>query len=169
MCGIVGIISNNNAISAVLDGLKSLEYRGYDSVGIGYIFKKKIKEIKSVGKISSLNTLYNKKKDKSSIVIGHTRWATHGKPTKRNAHPFIKKNCALVHNGIIENSESLIKKYKINIKLLKSNTDSEIVAEIFNQLYKKNVLILHTARFMGRTNNNIKKASSIGKKITLKL
>ena len=133
MCGIVGIVSNKNSISKILKGLKALEYRGYDSVGIGYIENKKIHEIKSIGKIEKLKTKI-KKNISSKIIIGHTRWATHGQPSKKNSHPFIKKNCALVHNGIIENYKDLIKKYRIDITKLKSDTDTEVIAEIFNNL-----------------------------------
>ena len=137
MCGIVGIISNKNVIPHVLNGLQSLEYRGYDSSGLGFILDNKIKAIKSVGKISSLKKIYEINKYKSNIVIGHTRWATHGKPSIKNSHPFVKDNCALVHNGIIENYDSLIKEFKIKKKFLISDTDTEVIAEIFNQLYHK--------------------------------
>ena len=137
MCGIVGIISNKNSVPTVLKGLKLLEYRGYDSAGVGFLNNDEVDSVKILGKISDLTQEYNKNKIKSNIVIGHTRWATHGKPSKKNAHPFVKSNSALVHNGIIENSDELKIKYKINNKNLKSETDTEIIAEIFNLLLIK--------------------------------
>ena len=139
MCGIVGIISEKNTIPSVLKGLKSLEYRGYDSAGIGFKNNNKLNEFKSLGKISNLEKKYKKKLYKSFISIGHTRWATHGKPSKLNAHPFLKDECCLVHNGIIENYKELLTKYKIKKNLLKSETDSEVIAEIINKLIKENI------------------------------
>ncbi len=139
MCGIVGIVSKNNCISKILKGLKSLEYRGYDSSGLACIENNEFKYIKSVGKISNLSKKIKIKNFNSNISIGHTRWATHGKPSIKNTHPFIKKNCALVHNGIIENYEELIKKYSINKKKIKSQTDTEIAAEVFNKFLEKKI------------------------------
>lgn len=138
MCGIVGIIGKNDLIPNILKSLKALEYRGYDSAGIAFKNDQKIKEIKTVGKISNLLKKYKKHIIESSIIIGHTRWATHGKPIQKNAHPFLKSQCALVHNGIIENYKDLIKKYKINKKNLLSDTDSEVIAEIINILINEN-------------------------------
>jgi glutamine---fructose-6-phosphate transaminase (isomerizing) len=137
MCGIVGIASQSNCIPGIINGLKSLEYRGYDSAGIASINSDIFLQIRSLGKIKNLDYQISKQKISNNIAIGHTRWATHGKPLIKNTHPFIKENCALVHNGIIENYEDLIKFYSIDIKNLESETDSEVIAEIFNQLLQQ--------------------------------
>jgi len=137
MCGIVGIASKNDCVKDIISGLHSLEYRGYDSAGLATIKNNKIEYLKDIGKIDNLEKKIKKNKLSGNIVIAHTRWATHGKPSIKNSHPFIKKNCALVHNGIIENYEDLIKYYSIDKKNLKSDTDSEVIAEIYNKLLNR--------------------------------
>ena len=109
MCGVVAILGKKSASSLVIDGLKKLEYRGYDSAGIATLSKRSVQAIKSEGKLNNLiNSFSAQKKEKSffenSIAIGHTRWATHGNINIKNAHPLISDNkVAVVHNGIIEN------------------------------------------------------------------
>lgn len=111
MCGIVGYTGNKNSIKVLIKGLKNLEYRGYDSSGIAFIEKDKIKILKQEGKIKNLEKLITDD-DNSNIGIGHTRWATHGQASKTNAHPHRVGHTTLVHNGIIENYIKL--KRKIN-------------------------------------------------------
>jgi len=134
MCGIVGIASDNNCIPALLSGLQALEYRGYDSSGIASSTNNRLVHQKSVGKISHLVDKLSSQEIKGNTAIAHTRWATHGKPTLVNAHPFVKENCAMVHNGIIENHEELINIHALNRKNIQSATDTEVIAEAYNKL-----------------------------------
>ncbi|MCK4648465.1 glutamine--fructose-6-phosphate aminotransferase, partial [bacterium] len=105
MCGIVGYLGKKRAQSILLGGLKRLEYRGYDSSGIAILEKKKIQLYKKEGKISTLEALLVNKRLEGTIGLGHTRWATHGKPSDKNAHPHsdCSGDLVVVHNGIIEN------------------------------------------------------------------
>jgi len=134
MCGIVGIASDNNCIPELLSGLKTLEYRGYDSSGIACNIHNQLTYQKSEGKISNLIDKLNKDELHGNTAIAHTRWATHGKPSLINAHPFVKENCALVHNGIVENHEELINIHSLDRKNIQSETDTEVIAEIYNKL-----------------------------------
>ena len=136
MCGIVGYAGKKDAITKIINGLKSLEYRGYDSAGIAYVKENKINIIKKEGYVSNLeaNLNYN---DEVNLGISHTRWATHGIANDINAHPHKQGKITLVHNGIIENyseiKETLIKEGYI----FKSSTDSEVAAALIDYLYKK--------------------------------
>jgi glucosamine--fructose-6-phosphate aminotransferase (isomerizing) len=142
MCGISGYIGeNNNSIKTVFNVLKKLEYRGYDSSGIATIFNKKILIKKSIGKLVNLKKIILKHQIESNISIGHIRWATHGKPSRNNAHPHtdVTKNIAIVHNGVIENYIELKKKYCISDKEIVSDTDTEIVVHIIKKNYKNDL------------------------------
>lgn len=137
MCGVIGYAGKSNAIDVLINGLKALEYRGYDSVGIAYKTCNRTEIIKAVGKIKNLE---NKLPDKlyANIGIGHTRWATHGSPTEINCHPHKNGKFTIVHNGIIENYE-ILKKLLIKSKYkFKSETDSEVIAALLDKLYKEN-------------------------------
>ncbi|MDH4330569.1 MAG: glutamine--fructose-6-phosphate transaminase (isomerizing) [Candidatus Moranbacteria bacterium] len=139
MCGIVGYIGKNEAEPILLDGLRRLEYRGYDSAGISVINGKKIETVKAVGKIAELEEKLSKKDVKGNIGIAHTRWATHGKPCEKNSHPHsdCKGDIFLVHNGIIENYQELKDDLKKLGHKFKSETDSEVVAHLIEDLMKK--------------------------------
>ena len=136
MCGIIGISSNKPVSASIINSLKKLEYRGYDSAGIATLSDGEINEIKSEGRVDSLEQNFDLKNLKGNIGIGHVRWATHGIPNRINAHPHSSHNVSVVHNGIIENStilkKSLIKKgYKF-----KSQTDTEVIVHLISENLK---------------------------------
>jgi len=136
MCGIVGAIAERNVSGILLEGLKRLEYRGYDSAGIALLNDSggKISDLKTVGKVKKLVNSAAKAKLRGSLGIAHTRWATHGKPTVGNAHPHnSQKQIAIVHNGIIENYEVLRDKLIKEGYVFKTQTDSETIAHLIHR------------------------------------
>jgi glucosamine--fructose-6-phosphate aminotransferase (isomerizing) len=136
MCGIIGYVGKDNAKDIIISGLHALEYRGYDSSGIAYNAQNKIKIVKMEGKVSNLENKLKDTKDLPHTAIGHTRWATHGKPNEINAHPHKVGNTTLVHNGIIENYLSIKNKLK-NIYNFKSETDTEVACALIDYYVKK--------------------------------
>jgi glucosamine--fructose-6-phosphate aminotransferase (isomerizing) len=140
MCGIIGYIGKQKSLPILLEGLKRLEYRGYDSAGVSIIDGKKIINLKSVGKVAELeNKLNDREEILGTIGIAHTRWATHGKPSDKNSHPH--SDCSgkihLVHNGIIENYLELKKYLQKKGHKFKSETDSEVIAHLIEEFNKK--------------------------------
>ena len=142
MCGIVGYIGPRNAKEVLLEGLKKLEYRGYDSAGIAILNNEGIFVAKEKGKVSLLEQLLEKNHNGYTIGIAHTRWATHGEPSKANAHPHTDctGDIAVVHNGIIENFISLKKYLEQKGHIFKSDTDSEIFAHLIEEIYNGDLL-----------------------------
>ncbi len=138
MCGIIGYIGKKQPVNFLLEGLKKLEYRGYDSSGIAIKENEEIQIIRSIGRIKDLeNKTKNTKLLNGNIGIAHTRWATHGEPTEENAHPHQVGNVTLVHNGIIENAEELREKLIDDGVEFKSETDTEVACAIINKYYEK--------------------------------
>lgn len=135
MCGIVGAISGRDIVPVLIDGLRRLEYRGYDSAGIAVLDHQNcIQRVRSAGKIKQLEAEIDNNPTSGNLGIGHTRWATHGVPTVRNAHPHIcRKSIAIVHNGIIENFESLREQQREEGYEFTSDTDTEVIV---HQLHK---------------------------------
>ncbi len=130
MCGIVGAVAQRNVVPILLEGLRRLEYRGYDSAGIA-IINGELKRVRSVGRVAQLAEDAKAQKVEGMLGIGHTRWATHGAPSERNAHPHISKNgIAVVHNGIIENYETLRTQLKAKGYEFTSDTDTEVIAHL---------------------------------------
>ncbi|MDI9338137.1 MAG: glutamine--fructose-6-phosphate transaminase (isomerizing) [Alphaproteobacteria bacterium] len=144
MCGIVGYIGTDLAFPFVLKGLKRLEYRGYDSSGMAFLNKNQIDITKSVGKISQLEDLMLSKTHTSKIGIGHTRWATHGEPSDRNAHPFYSnsKKLAIIHNGIIENYAIIKKELQNKGFQFESDTDTEVLINFIENIQQENQVSL---------------------------
>jgi len=138
MCGIVGYIGEKNVYPILINGLKKLEYRGYDSAGVA-ICDSEIKIYKRKGKVSSLEEFISDKDVTGKIGIGHTRWATHGEPNDRNAHPHVSMNgkFSLVHNGIIENYADLKKDLSAQGYSFASDTDTEVLANLIEYFYEK--------------------------------
>lgn len=130
MCGIIGYTGKKNAVTVILDGLKKLEYRGYDSAGIAFFNDKGIEVRRCKGKIKDLNAIIETDKPTSHTGIGHTRWATHGKPSEDNAHPHRSNGIVLVHNGIIENYLQLKKALIAEGYAFTSETDTEVICHL---------------------------------------
>ncbi|MDA9744530.1 glutamine--fructose-6-phosphate transaminase (isomerizing) [Candidatus Pelagibacter sp.] len=141
MCGIIGINSNKEVTSTILNSLRKLEYRGYDSAGIATLNSGYIQEVKCEGRVDNLEKNIVKNKLLGNVGIGHVRWATHGIPSTLNAHPHSSDNVSVVHNGIIENS-TLLKKFLVKKgHKFKSQTDTEVIVHLITEYLKKNNLI----------------------------
>jgi glucosamine--fructose-6-phosphate aminotransferase (isomerizing) len=130
MCGIIGYIGNRNAVTVVIEGLKRLEYRGYDSAGVAFFSEKGIEVRRCKGKIRELESLIESENPSSHNTIGHTRWATHGRPSEENAHPHRADGVVLVHNGIIENYLHLKRKLMEKGHHFTSETDTEVLCHL---------------------------------------
>lgn len=140
MCGIFAYVGPKKNIQIAIDGLKKVEYRGYDSAGIAYLSSGKIICVKAVGKLKNLEEKL--KSEFSSCIIGHTRWATHGKPCEKNAHPILdnKNTIAVIHNGIIENYQQLRQELEHEGVVFHTDTDTEVIPNLIAAVYKGDLL-----------------------------
>ncbi|MCK5925209.1 MAG: class II glutamine amidotransferase, partial [Methylococcales bacterium] len=165
MCGIVGGIAQRNVVPILIEGLKRLEYRGYDSAGLAVIDKNTVHRHREVGKVIGLQALIKEYPIRGNVGIAHTRWATHGKPSTENAHPHISNNSvAIVHNGIIENHQKLKNEQEKKGYQFNSETDTEVIVhQIHEQLsdsdnlldaVKKSLPFLQGAYALGVVHNN---------------
>lgn len=143
MCGIVGAVAQRNVVPILLEGLKRLEYRGYDSAGLAVVENQQIHRKREVGKVKGLEVLLGEDAIQGMLGIAHTRWATHGKPSTANAHPHIcRDTVAVVHNGIIENHEQLRNDQRANGYEFSSETDTEVIVnEIYSELQQTDSLL----------------------------
>ena len=142
MCGIVGGVAERNISNILIEGLKRLEYRGYDSAGVALINGGHVLRERRVGKVVNLEQAVNKAEIQGALGIAHTRWATHGKPTENNAHPHISGTVAVVHNGIIENYQELKDDLEALGYVFTSQTDTEVVAHLVNDALKSTSSLL---------------------------
>ncbi|MEO8006150.1 MAG: class II glutamine amidotransferase, partial [Betaproteobacteria bacterium] len=137
MCGIVGAVAGRNVVPILIEGLRKLEYRGYDSAGIA-IVNSSLQRLRSTGRVASLAEMVDKAQVKGNLGIAHTRWATHGAPSERNAHPHISDDgLAVVHNGIIENHEEIRARLIAAGYVFTSDTDTEVVAHLIHLHWKQ--------------------------------
>src|SRR5437868_1280897 len=137
MCGIVGILGKQPVASDVVDALRRLEYRGYDSAGVATLEDGQLTRRRAEGKLKNLETVLSKRPLNGAIGIGHTRWATHGRPNEDNAHPHATDMVAVVHNGIIENFRELREQLSKQGCKFVSETDTEAVAHLVTQELKR--------------------------------
>src|SRR5213594_2879836 len=135
MCGIVGYVGHRDAVSFILPGLRRLEYRGYDSAGIATVSRLSLDVRKTAGKIADLEALLASDWPKGTLGVGHTRWATHGRPSDANAHPHLdcQSQLAIVHNGIIENYREVRKVLAAEGHRFRSQTDTEVIAHLLER------------------------------------
>jgi glucosamine--fructose-6-phosphate aminotransferase (isomerizing) len=165
MCGIVGAVARRNVVPILLEGLKRLEYRGYDSAGIAVV-NGRLQRLRSTGRVATLGRLVDEKSLHGNIGIAHTRWATHGVPSEANAHPHVSGGISVVHNGIIENHEEMRAKLRALGYFFASETDSEVIAHLVQfhsrrghgllAAVRKSVAELHGAYAIAVINENDK-------------
>ena len=139
MCGIVGAIAKRNVVPILIEGLKRLEYRGYDSAGVAVVDGKdngKLQRVRSTGRVAELEKLSQSEHVSGELGIAHTRWATHGVPSERNAHPHISGGISVVHNGIIENHDEIRGRLRSQGYAFLSDTDTEVIAHLVHSYYK---------------------------------
>src|ERR1700709_777544 len=137
MCGIIGILGRSPVAEQLVDSLKRLEYRGYDSAGVATLEGGKLERRRAEGKLKNLELRLKNSPLSGHVGIGHTRWATHGKPTENNAHPHATERVAVVHNGIIENFKDLRDELQRDGVVFSSETDTEIVVQLVSQYQRK--------------------------------
>ncbi|HKC49945.1 MAG TPA: glutamine--fructose-6-phosphate transaminase (isomerizing), partial [Myxococcota bacterium] len=147
MCGIVGYVGHSDrAQDVILDGLRRLEYRGYDSAGIAVLVDGKLRVIRAQGKLVNLEGVLREVPLAGSIGIGHTRWATHGKPSERNAHPHVAGSVAVIGNGIVENFRELRDELEANGCVFKSDTDTEVISHLVYEARKRGAALKEAVR-----------------------
>jgi glutamine---fructose-6-phosphate transaminase (isomerizing) len=146
MCGIVGYVGDEQAVPILIGGLARLEYRGYDSAGVAVLQDEKIEVRRSVGKLANLRKSLAEKHINGVVGIGHTRWATHGKPSEQNAHPHRSNGCVLVHNGIIENYQPLKQQLQKEGYKFHSETDTEVVAHLIDKHLQRELKLADAVR-----------------------
>jgi glucosamine--fructose-6-phosphate aminotransferase (isomerizing) len=145
MCGIVGAVARRNVVPILIEGLKRLEYRGYDSAGIAVV-NGKLHRVRSTGRVAQLGRLVTEASLAGTIGIAHTRWATHGAPSEANAHPHVSGGISVVHNGIIENHEEMRTRLKARGYKFQSETDSEVIAHLVHSLRREGLGLLAAVR-----------------------
>jgi glutamine---fructose-6-phosphate transaminase (isomerizing) len=146
MCGIVGYVGPRIAAPILLDGLRKLEYRGYDSAGLAIQTARGVEVVRSVGKLDNLSRALEGKKLDGTVGVGHTRWATHGRPSEPNAHPHVAGDVAVVHNGIIENHVTLRKRLEADGVKFASDTDTEILAHLVHRALERGGALFEAVR-----------------------
>ena len=145
MCGIVGAVAQRNVVPILLEGLRRLEYRGYDSAGL-VIINGGLRRVRSVGRVAALAEACAQQQLHGHLGIAHTRWATHGAPSEANAHPHVSNGLAVVHNGIIENHEALRAQLKADGFVFTSETDTEVIAHLVERHYRQSKDLLAATR-----------------------
>ena len=158
MCGIIGIASTKSVSSNIVESLKKLEYRGYDSAGIATIDDNGINEKKCIGRVDNLEKILFKTPSNGKVGVGHVRWATHGEPSKINAHPHSSEQVSVVHNGIIENSSLLKEDLEKKGYRFKSQTDTEVITFLITDFLKDFDLI----KAINKTLSKLKGSFALG-------
>src|ERR671924_88595 len=131
MCGIVAAVASRNVVPILIEGLRRLEYRGYDSAGVAVI-NGELRRLRSTRRVAQLAPLALEERLEGTIGIGHTRWATHGVPSERNAHPHVSGGVSVVHNGIIENHDAIREQLRAKGYAFTSDTDTEVIAHLIH-------------------------------------